>query len=81
MNIIQTATFTLAKACDGNPVITTVVIMLFYILFNLFEAQVERLIFGERFEHFLDLIFVLAFIAYAGYAVVICAIFNSVTKP
>jgi succinate dehydrogenase/fumarate reductase cytochrome b subunit len=68
---------TLAKSANGNPVITTVVIILFYLFFNILEAIIEKLIFGERFEHWLDPIFVAGFIAYAAYAVMTCAVFNS----
>jgi hypothetical protein len=76
MNWFQSATFHLAAASGGNPVLSTITIMLFYICFNLVEAQIERLIFGERFEHMLDPIFGACFIAYAAYAVYYCAIFN-----
>ena len=77
MNKIQQATFKLAQACEGSPVSTTVVVMLFFIGFNTVEASIERLIFGERFEHFLDPVFALVFIGYAAYAVYWCAVFNS----
>lgn len=77
MNTLQKATMTLARACSGNPVYTTVTIMLFYVLFNIFEGTVERLIFGERFVHILDPLFICGFIAYAAYAVFMCAVFNS----
>ena len=80
MNFLQAITFTLAKASSGSPVITTATIMLFFVMFSMLEAQIEKLIFGERFEHWLDPFFMLAFIAYSAYAVVICAIFNSVNK-
>ena len=77
MNKIQQATLKLAQACEGSPVSTTVVVMLFFIGFNTVEASIERLIFGERFEHFLDPVFALVFIGYAAYAVYWCAVFNS----
>lgn len=74
---VQKATYILAKSCNGCPVMTTLVIMLFYVMFNVFEASVEVLFFGKRFEHILDLLFQLAAIAYSAYAVYWCAIFNS----
>lgn len=77
MNKIQQATFRLAQACDGSPISTTIVVMLFYVMFNIFEATVETAIFGKRFEHLLDPFFQLAFIGYSAYAVYWCAVFNS----
>jgi hypothetical protein len=77
MNKMQSATFRLAQASDGNPVTSTLVVMLFFIAFNVVEAGIEKLIFGDRFEHFLDPIFALVFIGYAAYAVFWCALFNS----
>lgn len=77
MNKIQLATYRLAQACDGSPISTTVVVMLFAVMFNVLEATAEKLIFGERFENFLDLVFLLGFIAYSAYAVCWCAVFNS----
>jgi len=76
MNRFEKITFALAKASDGNPVLSTVTIMLFYVMFSFLEAGVERLLFGERFEHWLDPFFVLAFIAYSAYTVFWCAMFN-----
>ena len=69
-------TLALAKASNGNPVISTATVMLFFVMFNMLEAGIEKLIFGERFEHWLDPFFMLAFIAYSAYAVWWCAVFN-----
>jgi len=77
VNKIQQATYRLAQACEGSPISSTVVVMLFFLMFNMVEANIEKLIFGERFEHFLDPIFALAFIGYSAYAVYWCAVFNS----
>ena len=76
MNKIESATLVLVRASDGNPVISTITIMLFFVMFNLFEAGIERLIFRERFEHWLDPIFALLFIGYSAYTVWWCAAFN-----
>lgn len=46
-------------------------------MFNFVEAGIEIAIFGKRFEHALDAVFALAFMAYSAYAVYWCAIFNS----
>jgi hypothetical protein len=71
------ATSTLVKASDGNPATTTITVMLFWLMFNIAESQVEALIFGKRFAHWFDVVVAAAFILYAGYAVVGCAEWNS----
>lgn len=76
MNKIQHATYRLAQACDGSPVSSTIVVMLFFVMFNFVEAGVEIALFGKRFEHALDAVFALVFMAYSAYAVYWCAIFN-----
>lgn len=76
-NFIEKSAAALAESANGSPITTTLVIMLFYIMFNMLEASIEKVFFGERFEHFLDPIFGAIFIAYAGYAVMACAFFNS----
>ena len=80
MNILERATLSLVRASKGNPVISTATILLFFVMFNLLEAGVEKLLFGERFEHWLDPFFIMAFISYSAYAVWWCAIFNSQDK-
>ena len=80
MNIFEKATMALVRASDGNPFITTATILLFFFMFNLAEGQIEKLIFGERFEHWLDPIFITLFICYSAYAVWWCAIFNTAEK-
>lgn len=77
MNILERTTYALARASKGNPVISTATVMLFFLMFTLLEALIEKLAFGERFEHWLDPIFVVAFIAYSAYAVLWCGIYNS----
>lgn len=80
MNKLEKATLALAKSSNGNPVISTATIMLFYVMFNLLESQIEKLIFGDRFEHWLDPIFIMVFICYSAYSVWWCAIFNGTKK-
>ena len=80
MNKFQKATLTLAIASDGNPVLSTVTVMLFYLMFNTIAAGIETLIAGHRFYHWLDPFFQLAFIAYAAYAVQMCADYNASKK-
>lgn len=80
MSIIHKSAMVLAKASDGNPLLSVGTVMLGFVMFNVFEALVETLVFGERFEHFLDVIFNMAAIAYAGYSVYACAIYNTAQR-
>lgn len=63
----------LAVACDGNPVLAIISVFLFYVFFSLLEAMIEKLVWGERFEHWLDPLFIGVFMAYAGWVVWVCA--------
>ncbi|WP_421722403.1 hypothetical protein [Alloalcanivorax xenomutans] len=49
---------------------------LFFLAFNTLEAVVEALLFGERLEHWLDLLFMVIWMAYAGATVWYCAAYN-----
>jgi len=75
--MIEKSGTVLAKACEGNPVLTTCTIFIFYVFFTILEAGIENLIFGEQFEHWLDPIFNGCFIAYSAYAVCACAKHNT----
>lgn len=77
MNKFDKATLVLARASSGNPVISTITVVLFYFFFNLILGQIERLAFGERFEHWLDPAFAVGFMCYAAYAVWMCAALNN----
>jgi len=77
MNMMKMATLKLATACDGSPLLTTVVVMLFYVMINAAEALVETLIFGAPFEHWGDVVISCAAIGYSGYAIWCCAIYNT----
>ena len=57
--------------------VSTVVVILFFLMFNFVEAGVEIAAFGCSFRHSLDAVFAAAFMAYAAYAVHWCALFNS----
>ena len=74
---LQIATLVLVKASDGNPVTTTVVVMLFCVMANVAMYVVEKLFFGGPFVHFFDLILMLFGIAYSGYAVYWCAMYQT----
>lgn len=77
MEYIKKSLVILAKASKGNPATAALVVMLMYIMFNLFEGFVEFLLFDKRFEHWLDPIFVICFIAYSAASVLACAQYNS----
>ena len=76
MNILSRSIDVLAESASGSPTTTTFVVCLFYLMFSILEASIERLVFGERFEHFLDPLFIVGFICYAAYAVYGCALYN-----
>ncbi len=76
MNRLERYTLALARAANGNPIITTITVMLFYVMFNVLEAGIETLLFGDLLHHWLDPIYQLGFIAYAAYAVYGCAVYN-----
>lgn len=77
---LKKASIILAASVEGNPIISVIVVGLFYIAFNFFLASIERLIFGERFEHYLDPAFSLIFIGFAGYSVYGCALYNTAKR-
>jgi hypothetical protein len=56
----------LAASSKGNPVLSVATIMLFFVFFNLFEASIEQLIWGERFNHILDPFFCDCFYGWRG---------------
>ena len=73
MNIISKSIKQLVSASSGDPAITTIVVMLFACMFNVLLTSIETLLWGGRFEHWLDVICVAAFIVYAALAVIGCA--------
>ena len=75
--LIERAARTIAESSEGSPIISTMLVMLFYVMFAVLEVSVERLIWGERFEHWLDPVFILAFIGFASYCVAACAKYNA----
>lgn len=77
MNLLNRMTMILVTAAKGNPIVTTIIVFMFYVGFNCLEATVEELVFGSRFLHWLDFVFVGGFMAYAGYAVYGCHQFNT----
>ena len=77
MTPINKATCVLARSSRGNPVISTAVVILFYLMFAVLEASIETLLFGAARRHWFDPIFIGAFIAYAAFAVYWCAVVNT----
>lgn len=72
LNFITRTAVVLSEATGYRPLHTTVIIFLFYVLFNSAEANVEQLIWGERFAHAFDAIFMAAGILYGVLCVGIC---------
>lgn len=60
-------------ACKGNPILATLLVFLYYMAFSMIEAMIERLLFGERFEHWIDPFFALTFMMFAGLCSYQCA--------
>lgn len=77
MDKLRDATLILARSCNGNPLMTTGVVILFYLMTNALMATLETLLYGERFEHWLDPVLQVSAIAYSAYAVWGCALHNS----
>lgn len=63
-------------ACDGNPVLAILTVLLFFLMFNLFEYTFEVLVWGKHFLHWFDLLFIGCFIAFSAVCVWQCAAFN-----
>lgn len=72
--------YAIAVASKGNPVLATMTVMGYWGMFIFFEVGIERLIWGERFEHWLDPIFSIGFMAFAAHAVWQCAIVQTINK-
>ncbi|WKT59137.1 hypothetical protein Q2E61_09375 [Microbulbifer thermotolerans] len=64
----------IAVASDRNPILASVIVFIFYLWFNAVEASAEILIFGHRFEHWLDPFFILVFMTYSALTVWACAV-------
>lgn len=66
----------IVMATKADPVPGVAVVLLFFLLFNLFEATVEAAIWGEPFAHWLDPFFAMAFMIYAAYITYLCSEVN-----
>jgi len=65
----------LVVACRGDPLRSVATVFVFYMFFNVVEAVVEELLFGERFLHWFDLVFGVLFISYACLVVRYCRVY------
>jgi hypothetical protein len=72
MNIISKSIKQLVSASSGDPATTTIVVMLFALMFNVLLASIETVLYGGRFAHWLDPLFIAVFIVYAARAVIAC---------
>jgi hypothetical protein len=77
MNPITRSATILAVASEGNPIISTVVVVFFTLGINALFGTIETLMTGNRFDHVGDIVLLVSAIAYAAYAVYQCAIYNS----
>lgn len=75
---IRSHAYAIAVASKGNPVLAIMTVMGYWGMFIFVEVGIERLIWGERFEHWLDPIFNVCFIGFAGLVVWECAVFQTV---
>lgn len=76
MSILSSLVEIHVRACKGDPINSTVLGIVFYFLFNLFEAMIEELLFGERFLNWLDPIFLLLFTIYIGICIWRCQYYS-----
>jgi hypothetical protein len=58
---VRKLTKALVIACKNDPLRTSGLLFIFYTVFTFLEGMLEELIFGERFLHALDPIFLLLF--------------------
>lgn len=71
---VRVSAVAVAQSCDYCPIKSTGLVFIYFLLFSLFEAGIEQLIFGDRFLHWLDPLFSGVFIAYAACTVWVCAL-------
>ena len=74
--LIITSALSIADDCRGSYFRAFVALIVWYILFIVVEVAVEKLVFGYRFEHFLDCIFVGMFAVYGVIVMHCCNVLN-----
>jgi hypothetical protein len=70
----------LSASAKYNPVMALSLTWMSYLLFTIAEAQVETLIWGDRFEHWLDPVFLVLLALYQLAVIEVCAIMNETKK-
>jgi len=65
-----------AAASNYNPIVSTIVVFLYYCAFNFVEGMIETLITGERFLHVGDVVSAVLFTAFNSHVIYICAVRN-----
>ena len=73
IDFIVSSAVVIAKANKFDPVWSLVTVFFFYMIFEAIEILFEKLLFGGRFPHWLDLPFMLGWFAYSGLVVWCCA--------
>lgn len=76
MNLFQLVSWMIVRACKGDPLKTTLMAFFMYVFVNMIEAVLETLIFGERFEHWGDVVIMLGAFFYSGYLTYLCGVYN-----
>lgn len=77
MEFIQKTARVVAAASNGNPVTSTVLIILFVFGIDFLFGVVETLIWGETFKHWLDAVLLAVSIVFAGMTTYECALHNA----
>ncbi|MGP9633742.1 hypothetical protein ACT3R7_11815 [Halomonas sp. AOP43-A1-21] len=75
---IRLYAYAIAVAAQGQPVSAMITVAMHWLMFTVFEVAIEKLIWGESFQHWLDPIFNACFIGFAGMVVWQCAVFQTV---
>jgi len=78
MKIIKRPAIVIARSSGGNPVLAMLVVFGFWAALNLVATQVETLIWGSTFPHWMDVVVLVATIIYAAACVWFCAVINVV---
>lgn len=78
MKIIKRSAIVIARSSGGNPVLAMLVVFGFWVALNLVAGQVETLIWGSPFPHWMDVVVLVTAIIYAAACVWYCAIINVV---
>ena len=77
-NYIIISALSIADDCRGNYFRAFITLIIYYIFFSAVEIAVEKLIFGYRFEHFLDWWFVGMFSVYGVIVMHCCKFLNRI---